>query len=224
MIKRWPLHRCIAGLPIVLCLLSMTVAGATFANCRAPQSQVAFNPPWDDPRPSAIQSAADVHVWKTITIGAYRDLPTLRAALREAGCGIGDDVDAMLVSHAFPLAHDPKEIDLVVLSVAQLGFPSEASRTAIFARAEELGLQLCPPEVGLLLRLQYPDQLIGEFLTIAMKPIHMANGELEDMTVANGGAGQLLIAGQAPPNQTLSWNELLVFARKSSDASITARH
>jgi len=100
----------------------------------------------------------------------------------------------MLAGRAFPLAHAPRKIDLVVVSVAELGFPREASRAAIFARAEELGLQLCPPEVG----------------------------PLYDMIVGNGGTGQSLIAGNVRPDQTFSWNVVLVFAQKRSDESITA--
>ena len=222
--KRWSFPYLRAGFPAVLYLASMTVAGSAFADCRAPQTQVAFDRPWDDPRPSAIETAADIHVWKTLTLGTFRELPFLRIALEQAGCAVGDDVDAMLAGHAFALAPDRRPIDLVVLSVAQLGFPREASRAAIFARAQELGLQLCPPEVGPLLRLQYAEQPIGEFVRIAMEPLRMANGELDDMIVGNGGAGQLLIGAAVRPDQTLSWNVLLVFARKNSDASITAWH
>ncbi len=43
----------------------------------------------------------------------------------------------------------------------------------IFSHAEELGLKLCPPELGPHLRLDYSrdDQPIGQSLTIAMKPV-----------------------------------------------------
>jgi hypothetical protein len=167
--------------------------------------------------------AADIHVWKTITLGIYRDLATVRVALEQAGCAVGDDVDAMLDSAAFPLAHAPRAIDLVVVSVAQLGFSKEASRAEIFARAKELGLQLCPPEVGPILRLQYPEQPVGEFLRIAMEPVRMANGDFaDDLLVGNGGAGQSLVGARVRPDQTLSWNVLLVFARNSSKSSVTA--
>jgi hypothetical protein len=221
--KRDRLPHRVVRLPIVVCFASMTVAAPAFADCRAPQTQVAFNLPWNDPRPSAIQTPADIHVWKTITLGIYRDLSILGIALDEAGCGIGDDVDAMFKARAIPLAHDRKDVDLVVLSVAQLGFPREASRAEIFARAEQLGLELCSPEVGPLLRLQYAEQPIGEFLRIAMVPVRTANGQLDDMLVGNGGAGQLLVGAAVRPDETLSWDVLLVFARKSSDKSTIAR-
>lgn len=223
MTKHWSFVGLIAGLPTTLCLASLITAAPAFADCRSLQTQVTFNLPWNDPRPSTIQTPADIQVWKTITLGTYPDLSILDIALDEAGCGIGDDVDAMFKARAIPLAHDRRDVDLVMLSVAQLGFPREGTRAEIFARAEQLGLELCSPEVGPLLRLQYAEQPIGEFLRIAMEPVRMGNGQLDDMLVGNGGAGQLLVGAAARPDETLSWDVLLVFARKSSDKSTIAR-
>jgi hypothetical protein len=70
----------------------------------------------------------------------------------------------------------------------------------IYARARQLGFELCPAEVGPQLRLQYLNQPLGEFLHIAMAPIARYSGEPIDFTIANGGAGLILIAGDAHPN------------------------
>ncbi|KKW31490.1 MAG: hypothetical protein UY76_C0057G0007 [Candidatus Uhrbacteria bacterium GW2011_GWA2_52_8d] len=43
----------------------------------------------------------------------------------------------------------PEEAMLIRLRVEDLGFPSGATTDQIYTRAEELGLELCPPEVGL---------------------------------------------------------------------------
>lgn len=219
---RFPLHLTTA-VPIIFCLALLTVAGSAFADCRISRTQAPSDLSWYDPRPTAIEQIAEIHDWKPIKLGLYRETRTLGIALEQAGCVVGSDADAMLNSGAFPLAHAPREIDLVVVSVAQLGFPREASRAAIFARVKDLGLQLCPPEVGPLLRLQYPEQPPGEFLRVAMEPVRLANGELQDFIVGNGGgAGQVLVGAAARSDQTLSWNVLLVFARDRSRSSMTA--
>lgn len=65
----------------------------------------------------------------------------------------------------------PEEARLICLRVADLGFSHEATIDQIYAQAAELGLELCPPEVGPQLRLQYTDQLMNEFLRIGMKQV-----------------------------------------------------
>jgi len=63
--------------------------------------------------------------------------------------------------------------DLVRFTVEQLGFPEEATTDEIYAKAEELGLELCPAEVGPQLRLQNTSK---EWMLIAMKQITGRNG------------------------------------------------
>ena len=58
----------------------------------------------------------------------------------------------------------------------QLGFPNGATLKEIYAKAKDLGLELCPAEVGPLLRLNYPDQPNGEYLRIAMETINDSDG------------------------------------------------
>lgn len=64
-----------------------------------------------------------------------------------------------------------EEIDLVSFSVEQLGFQNGVTLKEIYDKAKEFGLELCPPQVGPELRLDYKDQPEGEYLRIAMEPI-----------------------------------------------------
>jgi hypothetical protein len=64
---------------------------------------------------------------------------------------------------------------------------------AVYARAQQLGFELAAAEVGPLLRLQYIDQPMGEFLIVGMEPIKTWSGEPVILNVANGGAGLVLI-------------------------------
>ena len=65
----------------------------------------------------------------------------------------------------------------------------------------------------MLLRLQYLDQPLGEFLHIAMNPIATYRGDLVDLTLANGGDGLLLIAGDGRADTNIPQASGFVFAR-----------
>ena len=76
----------------------------------------------------------------------------------------------------------PEEITLIRLRVADLGFPHGVTVDQIYARAEELGLELCPPEVGPRLCIQHQNQpvfenLYVENLYVGMKPISDSGGQ-----------------------------------------------
>jgi len=48
------------------------------------------------------------------------------------------------------------EVELAIVSVAELGLEAEASsQSEIYARAKRIGFELCPAEVGPRLRLDY---------------------------------------------------------------------
>ncbi|MFA6524416.1 MAG: hypothetical protein WC264_01955 [Candidatus Paceibacterota bacterium] len=69
-----------------------------------------------------------------------------------------------------------EKINLVSFSIEQLGFPNGATLKEIYNKAKKLGLELCPPQVGPELRLNYKDQLMGEWLRIAMDSIADRDG------------------------------------------------
>ena len=114
---------------------------------------------------------------ETITVGDSKGVNAVRKAMEAAPCpiAISDDADEILGRPAFPFIKQPVDLDLVVLSVFELGFGAQAARTDvalgasaevslrdIYARAVSLGFELSPAEVGPVLRLQYLDQPHGE--------------------------------------------------------------
>jgi hypothetical protein len=161
-----------------------------------------------------------IATWKTITLGLHADVDALRDALKAMGCGIGDLAGDALDQPEFPLRTTRADVDLVVLSVAELGFDADAPMAAICARAARLGLLLCPAEVGPQLRLQYPDQRVGEFLHIAMEPIVTDRGKRVGFIVGNGGARLLLIGSDARPDRILPAMVRLVFVRAEEVADL----
>ncbi|MFY9463112.1 MAG: hypothetical protein WAP52_02920 [Candidatus Sungiibacteriota bacterium] len=128
--------------------------------------------------------APDFHVWCTIKLGTgLRTAGEFGIALKQAGCRIGDWGSDILGKPAFTASRVETEVDLVALSVAELGFKDGATRKDIYERAIEIGLELCPAEVGPQLRLQYKDQPNGERLLVAMNPIADSGGGLNVFNV-----------------------------------------
>jgi hypothetical protein len=116
-------------------------------------------------------------IWRTIRIGGFRNADEVRKAIKNAGMNIGNYANDILGK--IPLATSETDVNIVLLSVADLGFKNGAEYGKICSRAKELGLELCPAEVGSQLRLQYKDQPNGEWLIVAMKPITDSDDDLE---------------------------------------------
>jgi hypothetical protein len=162
-----------------------------------------------------VKAASELPTWKTITVGQHRGVNAVRNALDDARIAVGDSADEVLGRPAFTFARERRELDLVLLSAAALGFGQGGTLADIHARAVRLGFELCPEEVGPQLRLQYLNQPVGEFLHVAMKPQRTYGGELVDFTLANSGAGLSLLGGSAQPDLVIARNVVFVFVRPS---------
>jgi hypothetical protein len=135
----------------------------------------------------AMSTTSPFKVWKTITLGTcHKTADDFRTAFQAAGCYIADGAHDILGSAAFRCADQESELDFVVRSVADLGFRASASYQNICARARELGLELCPAEVGPQLRLQYLNQPFTHWLQIAMEPLIHSSGRLVIFSIDRG--------------------------------------
>jgi uncharacterized protein YjiS (DUF1127 family) len=170
-----------------------------------------------------IGSAVDVPVWKKITVGTFSNSFALRNALNALGCGVGDAAGEIIARPAFTLSDTKTDLELFTVSAAELGFQTEtASLGQLYARAQQLGFGLAPAEIAPQLRLQYLDQPIGEFLIIGMEPIKTWNGEPVILTVANGGAGLILIGQDGRADAEIFVGSLFVFVRSNEAAPAEA--
>ena len=97
----------------------------------------------------------------------------LQAELKEKEVYISQWGQELLDSKDFETSSQPEQADLVRLTVEDLGFPRGATTDEIYAKAAELGLELCPAEVGPQLRLQYTGT---EWMYIGMKQITDRDG------------------------------------------------
>ena len=169
--------------------------------------------------PIPVRSAVAVPLWKTIRVGTFANSFALRNALDAAGCGIGDSAEEILARPAFTLSATKTDVQLIAVSAAELGFQTDTAALAdIYARAQQLGFELAAAEVAPQLRLQYFDQPIGEFLIIEMEPIKTWNGEPVILTVANGGAGLILIGQDGSADAEIPVVSRFLFVRSNGAA------
>jgi len=169
-----------------------------------------------------VKSAADVRAWKTITVGTFADTFALRNALDAAGCSVGDLVGQILARPAFTLSVTKTNVELFAVSAAELGFYTDtASLSDVYERAQLLGFRLAPAEIAPQLRLQYFDQPIGEFLIIGMEPIKTWEGEPVILTVANGGAGLIILGQDGRADAQISVASRFLFVRDGKDTGLS---
>jgi len=104
------------------------------------------------------------------------------------------------------------------VSAAELGFQTDTARLAdIYTRARQLGFGLAAAEVAPQLRLQFLDQPMGEFL-IGMEPIKTWTGEPVILTVANGGAGLVLVGQDGRADAEIPVAARFLFVRSNEAA------
>ena len=97
-------------------------------------------------------------------------------ALEGKGIKITNEARFMIDSPEFTTQEKSERITTIRLKVSDLGLPDRATTDQIYAKAEELGLDLCPAEVGPYQRLKDQDQPINVWYTIAMRQIADRDG------------------------------------------------
>jgi hypothetical protein len=142
----------------------------------------------------------------------------LIAELEGANINIGDTAKYMLKSKEFIATKNPEDMTLIRLAVADLGFKSNATTDQIYARAEELGLELCPSDVGPQYRLKYQNQPMGEWIRVGMKQIADSGGDPRVFSLERRGDGLWLNDRWATPGS--EWNPVskFVFRLRKSES------
>jgi len=165
-------------------------------------------------RQKQCNAASTFNLWRTIKLGTgLMTADDFRRALKAAGHGIGDWANYILGQRAFTASTKETEVDLVMVSVSELGFPNGATRQEIYRKAQKLGLMLCSPEVGPQLRLQYPDQPLNQWLLIGMEPIAGSVGYLRVFSVGRLDDGSWLSSNFGDADNFWDGDSLWVFVR-----------
>lgn len=132
--------------------------------------------------------------------------------MRWAGAGkydVSPEAHNVMYDQAFKLASQKLDIHLVVTTARELGFQEKATRKEIYDRAIELGLYLCPAEVGPQLRKQFLNQPFNEWLLIAMEPIQHAV-----FAVIHTAGGLSFTTMNSDPDVVWNLDQPRVFSRK----------
>lgn len=91
----------------------------------------------------------------------------LLARLTEQGVQLNDYARALFADPGFIPSLEPRDVRLVEVSLPEIGLPDGGRFDQILAQAATFGLGPCPLEVGPHLRLDYPGQPRGPYLTVA---------------------------------------------------------
>jgi hypothetical protein len=153
--------------------------------------------------------------WKTIKMGiGPKTAKEFKKVIKYAKMRISDWANDILGKSAFKVSDTEQDVDLVMMTVAELGFKNGAKYDQICAKAQELGLDLCPNEVGPQLRLQYTDQPKDEWVIIAMEPIADSRGGLRVFSVVHVFDGLWLNADDGGPGSVWNADGRFVFGRR----------
>jgi len=147
-----------------------------------------------------------------ITIGG-KTPQQLEQALVSGRFGLDDDYARfMLQNPEFTTLPNPQTLSLVRIKVADLGllvtnYAGNSAAYHVYARANELGLDLCPAEVGPYLRLAYKDQPVNEYLYVGMKEIVDSHNHPSVFVLIRTTDDSRLSSGWTGPGP-IGWNPL----------------
>jgi hypothetical protein len=141
-----------------------------------------------------------------------KDFNQLERELSESGMNVSEWVESMMRNRDFTTLPNPQNLNLVRLKVSDLGFTNYPTTEQVYKKAQELGLELCPAEVGPHLRLKSKDQPMGDWFYVGMKPIAGSYGGPRVFGLARYDVGLWLSAYWARPDDAWDPKDEFVFS------------
>jgi hypothetical protein len=141
----------------------------------------------------------------------------LQSELKQAGVNVSSYAEDMMNSPDLTTLPIPQALDTVRLKVGDLGLSGYPTTDQVYRKAQELGLDLCPAEVGPRLRLQYTDQPMGEWVYVGMEQINDLNGNPNVFGLERHVDGLWLDGIWALPDDGWSPNNEFVFCLRKSE-------
>lgn len=151
-----------------------------------------------------------------VTIGVT-STKALQEKIRVANMQVSGWAQELLDSKQFITAKYAEEINLVKLQVSDLGFTDYPTTTEVYQKAHELGLELCPAEVGPQYRLKYADQPLNEWAYVGMEQITDSGAYPSVFGLDHGDDGLWLHASLAKPGGNWSLDDQFIFRHRKSN-------
>jgi hypothetical protein len=105
-----------------------------------------------------------------VQIGHCKSAIKVSEIFRAFGLKLTPRAANMMLQKGFVFAVKEKMLEVIILSVSDLGFKGGAMYQDVCIRTSKLGLHLCPPEVGPALFLAHKNQLMTK-VYVAMTPM-----------------------------------------------------
>ncbi|WP_088043627.1 helicase [Bacillus sp. EAC] len=99
-------------------------------------------------------------ITRTVEVGGLTKSQLIQK-LQQYSILMNESGERLLADDKFTTSDTKYSLQTVELTVGDLGFPDGATTSQVFNRASDLGLELCPVELGPYLRLEYLDQPEG---------------------------------------------------------------
>lgn len=170
-----------------------------------------------------------------VCIGGLSRLELL-CELRAQGVQLNTAAEALFADLRFVPRAAPTVVEIVAISVLELGFPDGATYGEIAQRALASGLHQCPLELGPHLRLQFPDQADsadglplthgrapGGSITIASPPIDDRDETPKGFYLRRVGQELWLRGYWSGGDHVWSLDDVFVFARPARPPSLLHR-
>jgi len=146
--------------------------------------------------PAASESKCVAPCWRTVPVGIYKNPDALRYALAATPkrITVGSGADALIGRLTF--WQSPYQSRMVRLAGTDLGLrgPGEVTLLEVYRRVADLEYNFCQSETGPMLRLDYLDQSVGEFLHIPLYH-NRYDGTASSFTTGHDGTSYLLFGG-----------------------------
>ena len=141
----------------------------------------------------SISVRARFQIWRTTTLGSYKGVDAYRDALDAAKIKIGDAADEILGRPAFPYVSGKMDVELTVVSAAELGVESEFCSCRRLQPCKATWSGVVPCRGGTAVATGLSRSATRRILIVAMEPVNTHSGDPTILSLVNFSSGLALL-------------------------------